>query len=157
MAYPDGFTYVSGPYDLRRFVVTSTSTFVARNPVILSGARTVIESNATRPYIIGIAQNDAASSIYGSEILVHVPTEQTVYATKVATGTAASSLSAGLAYNIAKSGNYFRLDVSSQASACAMIVPRGDGSTINSADSSVYVQFLKDFLGPFASNQSSAL
>lgn len=156
MAYPDGFTYVSGPYDLRRFVVASTATFVARNPVTISGARTIIESNTTRFYIAGIAQNDAANSIYGSEILVHVPTEQTVYAVKVPTGVAASALSAGFAYNIAKSNNYFRVDTSSQASACVMIVPRGDGSTINSADSTVYVQFLKDFLGPYASNQSSA-
>ena len=84
MAYPDGFTYISGPYELRRFNALSTATFKARNPVMLLGARTVGESSAaTNPFLIGIAQNDAANSIYGGEILVLVPNQATVFATKV--------------------------------------------------------------------------
>ena len=154
MAYPDGFTYVSGPYDLRRFQVASTATFKARNPVSLGAARTVIEATAINGSFIGIAQNDAANSIYGNEILVLVPTEQTVFATKVQTGVATSATSAGFAYAIEKSGDYLRLDSDSQATAKVIIVARGDGTTVASADSSVFVQFLKDLETPFASNQS---
>ena len=159
MAYPDGFTYVSGPYELRRFNILSTATFKARNPVMLGGARTVIEASvATSPGIIGIAQNDAANSVYGGEILVLVPNEQTVFATKVQTGVAASALSIGAAYNLEKAGDFFRVDTDSQASAKAVLVPRGDGvTTINSADSSVFVQFLKDWIYPFGSNASQTL
>jgi len=158
MAYPDGFTYISGPYELRRFTALSTATFKGRNPVMLGGTRTVIEASvATAPGIIGIAMNDAANSIYGGEILVMVPNEQTVFATKVQTGVAASALSAGQAYNLEKAGDYFRVDTDSQASAKAVIVPRGDGTTINSADSSVFVQFMKDWIYPFGSNASQTL
>ena len=154
MAYPDGFTYISGPYDLRRFQVLSTATFKARNPVTVDGSKRIAEATAASTSIAGIAQNDAANSIYGNEILVLIPTEQTVFATKVQTGVAASALSANLAYNIEKSGDYLRVDTDSQASARCVIVPRGDASTINSADSSVHVVFLKDLLSPFASNAS---
>ena len=154
MAYPDGFTYVSGPYDLRRFQVASTATFKARNPVGLGTARTVIEATAISGTVIGVAQNDAANSIYGNEVLVLVPTEQTVFATKVQTGVATSATSAGATYAIEKAGDYLRLDTDSQATPKVIIVPRGDGTTVASADSSVFVQFLKDNLLPFASNAS---
>lgn len=154
MAYPDGFTYISGPYEIRRMNILSTATFLARNPVSIDGSRRVIEATAINNTIFGVAQNDAASSIYGAEILVLVPNEQTVFATKVQTGTAASALSAGFAYALEKAGNYLRVDVDSQATAKVQIVPRGDGTTINSADSSVYVQFLQASLAPFASTTS---
>src|SRR5262245_29787853 len=143
---------------MRRFTVASTATFKGRNPVMLSGARTVIEASVTTsPGIIGIAQNDAANSVYGGEILVLIPNEQTVFATKVQTGVAASALSAGAAYNLEKAGDFFRVDTDSQASAKAVLVPRGDGTTINSVDSSVYVQFMKDWIYPFGSNASQTL
>lgn len=154
MAYPDGFTYISGPYEMRRMNILSTATFVGRNPVSLNGARVVIEATAINGSVIGVAQNDAASSIYGGEILILVPQENTVFATKVQTGVAASALSAGIAYAIEKSGNFLRVDTDSQATAKVIIVPRGDGTTVDSADSSVFVQFLKDVLTPFASNAS---
>lgn len=154
MAYADGFTYISGPYELRRMNVASTATFRARNPVSLNGARDVIEATAINGSVIGVAQNDAANSIYGNEILVLVPQENTVFATKVQTGVAASALSAGIAYAIEKSGNFLRVDTDSQATAKVIIVPRGDGTTADSADSSVFVQFLKNVLTPFASNAS---
>ena len=158
MAFPLGFTHISGPYELRRFNILSTATFKGRNPVMLGGARTVIEASiASAPGIIGIAQHDAASSIYGGEILVMVPNEQTVFATQVQTGVAASALSAGAAYNLEKAGDYFRVDTDSQASAKVVIVPRADGTTINSADSSVFVQFMKDWIYPFGSNASQTL
>src|SRR5580765_5823780 len=119
MAYPDGFTYVSGPYELRRFNVVSTATFKKGCLVNLNAARTIQEYGvaAGGNYITGIAQNDAASSVYGSEILVMVPNEQTVFATLCNTGLAASVLSQGFSYNVKKSGNNFRLDTASQASA----------------------------------------
>jgi len=154
VAYPDGFTYISGPYEMRRMNILSTATFVGRNPVSLNGARVVIEATAINGSVIGVAQNDAASSIYGGEILILVPQENTVFATKVQTGVAASALSAGIAYAIEKSGNFLRVDTDSQATAKVIIVPRGDGTTVDSADSSVFVQFLKDVLTPFASNAS---
>jgi len=156
VAYPDGFTYISGPYDLRRFQVLSTATFKARAPVSLGGARTIQESTASNLYIAGIAMNDAANSVYGSEILVMIPNEQTVFATICDTGLAASALSAGFSYNFKKSGNNFRLDTASQATARVTIVPRGDGTTLDSTDSSVYVQFLQTFVYPFASVASTA-
>jgi len=157
VAYPDGFTYISGPYEMRRFTVLSTATFKARAPVSIGGARTIQESTASNLYIAGIAMNDAANSIYGSEILVMVPNEQTVFATICDTGLAASVLSAGFSYNFKKSGNNFRLDTASQATARVTIVPRGDGTTLDSTDSSVYVQFLGQFVYPFASQVSTAL
>ena len=155
MAYPDGFTYVSGPYELRRFNVLSTATFKARVPVNLSAARVIQEMPIVSNYITGIAMNDAANSIYGSEILVMVPNEQTVFATITDTGLAASVLSQGFSYNIKKSGNNFRLDTASQATARVTIVPRGDGTTIDSTDSSIFVQFLQTFIYPFASVAST--
>lgn len=154
MPYPDGFTYISGPYEIRRFNILSTATFKARVPVSLTGARTVKESSVTETFLTGIAMNDAANSIYGSEILVLVPNEQTVFATITDTGLAASALSAGFSYNYKKSGNNFRLDTASQATARVTIVPRGDGSTIASADSSIYVQFAGNFIYPYASQSS---
>ena len=158
MAYPLGFTYISGPYEIRRFNILSTATFKGRNPVQLGGARTVIEASvATSPGIIGIAMNDAANSIYGSEILVLVPNQETVFATQVQTGVAASALSAGAAYNLEKAGDYWRVDTDSQASAKAVIVPRGDGTTVNSADSSVFIQFMANWLYPYSSTASQTL
>ena len=154
MAYALGFTYVSGPYEIRRANILSTATFLARNPVSLDGSRRVIESTAINNSVFGVAQNDAGSSIYGGEILVMVPNEQTVFATQVQTGVAASALSAGFAYALEKAGNYLRVDIDSQATAKVQIVSRGDGTTINSADSSVFVQFLGASLLPFASTTS---
>ena len=140
---------------MRRFTVLSTATFKARAPVSLGAARTIQESTVTNNYIAGIAMNDAANSIYGSEILVMVPNEQTVFATIVDTGVAASALSAGLSYPFKKSGNNFRIDTTSQTSARLTLVPRGDGSTLTSADSSIFVQFLQTFIYPFASVAST--
>ncbi len=154
MPYPDGFTYVSGPYEIRRFNVLSTATFKARVPLEMGPARTVRESITSETFLVGIAMNDAANSIYGSEILVMVPNSQTVFATICDTGLAASALSAGFSYNYKKSGNNFRIDTASQASARVTIVPRGDGTTINSADSSIHVQFLQNFIYPYNSNAS---
>ena len=158
MAYALGFTYISGPYEIRRFNNTSTATYKGRNPVMLSGARTLIEQSvSTAPYTVGIAMNDSANSVYGTEMLVLIPNQQTVFATQVQTGVAASALSAGFSYNLEKAGDYFRVDTDSQATPRVTIVPRGDGTTINSADSSVFVQFLANALYPFSSVQSSAL
>ena len=163
MAYQDGFTYVEGPMQIRTSTLSSLATVRARNPVALEAAsRTVIEATASDDtWIYGIIQHDAADSIGGplaGKVSVIVPTPDTVFATKVQTGVAASALTIGQVFNIEKSGNHFRVDVDSIASGRVVLVERDiSGSAIDSADSSVYVQFLQDFIGPFNSNQSRRL
>lgn len=157
MAYPNGFNYVSGPLRYVLSAVSSTATFVARVPVTLSDDRTLIEADSDSTAIFGIAHHDAANSIYAGKCLVEVPTEQTVYAVKVQTGVATSLLSIGQSYGVEKSGNYLRLDADSQATTYLTIVPREDGSTCDSADSTVFVTILGDRLGVFGSNASISI
>ena len=158
MPYPTlGFRYIQGQSELRRSAVSSTATFLAGNPVTLSDDRTLIEADSDSTAIFGIAENDAADTLPGTQsglILVRVPYPDTVFALPVQTDAASSILSIGQSYNIEKSGNHFRLDTDSQGTSMVTIVPRGDGSTIDSADSSVYVQFLGDRLGVFNSQAS---
>jgi len=154
MAYGNGFTYVEGPIKYVRSTVSSTATFKGRNPVTLSDDRTLIEAASDTTAIFGIAAHDAANSIYAGSCLVEIPTAQTVYAVKIQTGVSGSAVSAGQSYNIEKSGNYLRLDTDSQSTPLVTIVPRQDGSTIDSADSSVFCHFLGDVIGVFGSNAS---
>lgn len=154
MAYPNGFNYVSGPLRYVLSTVSSTATFKGRNPVTLNDDRSVGEAASDTTALFGIASHDAADSIYAGKCLIEVPTEQTVYAVKVQTGVATSALSIGQSYGIEKSGNYLRLDADSQATAFLTIVPRDDGSTCDSADSTVFVTILGNKLGVFGSNAS---
>ena len=157
MAYPLGFTYVKGPIRYLLSTISSTCTVKARNPVSLTGlGRTIVEASSTQSSVWGIATHDAADSIYPGKMLVEIPTEQTIYATQVQTGVAASALSAGQAYAIEKSGNYIRLDADSQVTAKLLIVPRDDGSTVDSNDSSVFVSFLGNML-ILGSNSSTSI
>ncbi len=162
MAYPDGFTYVEGPYNIRWSVVSSAATFRIRNPVVMADvSRALQEADSGSTAIYGIALANAADSIGGplaARCPVMVPTEQTVFATKVQTGVAASGLEIGETFDIEKSGNFFRVDTDSKSSARVVLVERGtSGAAIDSADSSVHVQFLRDAIYPFGSNASLRL
>jgi len=160
MAYPNGFTYVSGGIAGRFWsTVSSTATFRAFNPVTLSDDRTLIEAASDMSAFFGIAQNNAADSIGGvgaGKCLVEVPLPETVYAVKIQTGVAASAISVGQAYGIEKSGNYLRLDTDSQTTPMLTIVGRQNGTVIDSADSSVFVRWHADRLGLLSSTGSIA-
>ena len=165
MAYPDGFTYVEGPYNIRWSTVSSVATFRIRNPVVMEDvARTVNElADSRTTAIYGIAMSNAADSIGGplaGKVPIMVPTEQTVFATKVQTGVSAAVLELGTTFELEKSGNFFRInsDLNSTASARVVLVERGtSGSALDSADSSVHIQFLKNAIFPFGSNASLRL
>lgn len=154
MAYPDGFNYVSGPLRYVLSTVSSTATFVARVPVTLNDDRSVGEAASDTTALFGVAHHNAADSIYAGKCLIEIPTGQTVYAVKVQTGVATSALSIGQSYGIEKSGNYLRVDTDSQATPFVTLVPRDDGSTCDSADSTVFVTFLGNKLGVFGSDAS---
>ena len=71
------------------------------------------------------------------------------------TGTVASNLSSGATLGQAKSGNSWYLQKSgSTVTALYVVVPREDGSTLDSTDSSVFVQVLGIVPRPF--NESAA-
>ena len=159
MAYVDGFTHVEGGYNIRWSTVSSLATFRRGNPVMYEAeSRTIIEFTSDATAIYGIAQANAADSIGGplaGIVPIAVPMEDSVWATKVQTGVAASALTIGQVFDLEKSGNFFRVDVDSIASGRVILIERGtSGAAIDSADSSVHVQFLKDFQAPFGSNAS---
>lgn len=154
MGYPNGFSYVKGPVSYVLSRLSSTCTVRARNPVTLSDDRTIIEAASDTSFIYGIAAHDAADSIRSGYILVEIPTPETIYAAPVQTGVATSVYSVGQAFGIEKSGNYLRPDTDSAVSFLLAVVPRDDYSTVASDDSSVWVHWLGDVLGVFASNAS---
>jgi len=156
MAFPNGWSYVKGPIKYVRSNVSSICTVKARNPVTLDAGRRVIEAASDTTGIYGIASHDAADSIYPGVMLVEVPQAETIYAIKVGTGAAASELSIGQSIGLEKSGNYIIGDEDSGTSPLVTIVPRDDGTTLDSADSTVFVHILGDHLGVFGSNASSS-
>ena len=153
--YPPGFNYVSGPWELRLFPVSSTSTFAARNPLYVDAKGVVAQYTAGVGSIAGIAMSGSSKSdsVAGVNcVLVGIPGVDTVFATKVQTGVATSSLTAFQAYNIELNTEHFRLDVDSTVTKIVQIVPRGDGtSDALSADSTVNVRFVRGILEPFGS------
>lgn len=157
MAYPNGWSYVCGPKKYVLSTLSSTCTVRKGNPVTLSDDRTVIEADSDSTAIYGIAAHDAADSIYAGKILVEVPTAETVYAIKVGSAAAASEVSAGQSIDVEKSGNYIIGNEDSQASPMVTIVPREDFTTLDSADSTVWVTILGDKLGVFGSNASVSI
>jgi hypothetical protein len=160
MGYPSkGFTYIQGPLCMRLSTVSSTATFKAGNPVTYSDDRTIIEAGSDTSVIVGIAQADAANSIGGTlagKILIGIPTSETVFVAKVNGGVAASLLSSGATLGLVKNGNYLEVGTSN-GSETVVIVERGDGTTVDSADSSVYVQFLGNVVGPYGSNAGTPI
>lgn len=148
MAYQPGFTYVSGPLSIREFNLASTATVRANNPVMLNGASDIIESLATAQTLAGFIQHDAANSVPAGKCLVVVPTERTIFASIVTGGVAASTVSSGATLGHAKTGNNFYV-TTSPTTAIYVVVPREDGSTIDSTDSSVWVQVIGQQHRPF--------
>ena len=148
MAYPPGFTYVYGPVQIREFNLTSTTTVKINNPVMISGAGTIIESLATAQTLAGFIQHDAANSVPPGKCLVMVPSERAVFASIVTGGVAASALSSGATLGHAKTGNNFYV-TGSPTTAIYVVVPREDGSTVDSTDSSVWVQVIGQQHRPF--------
>jgi hypothetical protein len=150
MAYPVGFTYVSGPLFIREFNLTSTTTVKGIQPVMISGAGTIIESLATSQTLAGFILHDAVNSVPAGKCLVAVPADgRTIWASIVTTGVAASALSSGATLGMAKSGNSWYL-TGSPTTAIFVVVPREDGSTIDSTDSSIFVQVIGQQVRPFA-------
>jgi len=156
-SYPKGFSYVKGTFQTFRSAISSTATFKGGNPVAYSYGRTLVEAASNSTQIVGIALHDAANSIYAGSCLVQRLFPDTVFATIVQTGVSASALSAGEVYGIEKSGNHLRIDPDSRTTPMVVIVPRDDGSTIDSTDSSVWVMFLGQVIGPFTSSTSTTL
>ena len=160
MAYQNGFTYIQGPFEMRKSTVSIAGSggFKRGDPVTLDDDRAVIGAASDTSYIFGIAMHDAGDSIGGTQTSlaeILIPTAQTVFACKITGGLAASALSVGEALSIASaSGRIGFLGTRSAGTEHCVIVPRGDGSTIDSADSSVYVQFIGNVVGVFGSNAS---
>ena len=153
-SYADGFSYVKGPFETFVSVISSTATFRKGAPLTYSDDRTLIEAGSDTTALVGIALHDAANSVYAGKALVQKILPNTIWATKIETDVSASAISAGQAYNIEKSGNNLRLDVDSQSTPMVVIVPREDGTTIDSGDSSVWVTFVQNQVGLYASNAS---
>ena len=153
-SYGNGFQYVSGTHKTFWSTVSSTATFKAGNPVQYGLGRTLTEADSQATMIVGIAQHDAANSIIAGQILVLAAYPDTVFASKIATNIAGSALSVGQAMDLTKSGNFVR-PANSRVTPAVVIVPREDGSTIDSTDSSIWVQFLGVKFGPYASSAST--
>jgi hypothetical protein len=151
MGHPKGgFTYVSGPLNIRAFNLKSTVTVKAFMPVRQNGAGDLIESQGTDSTLAGFILHDAANSVPAGKALVLVAADRTVFVGTAGAGVTASTASSGLTLGIQKSGNswYFANSASTQ-SAMFIVVPREDGSTLDSTDSSVWVQVLGSAKYPF--------
>ena len=156
MAYPPGFNYVSGEFTIRRFPVTSTGTFLKRNPVSIGADGVVSEFSLPAVSIAGIAMSDSSESeaIAGvNTVLVGVFGDDTIFATKIQTNVATSALTAYNAFNLEKATNHWRPDTDSTVTKWVQLVPRGDGTVdARSDDSTVLVQFMQGKQEPFRSN-----
>ena len=157
MGYQDGFTYVSGPAPkVILSTVSSVCTGRARNPVTLDARGFVIDVASDATAIFGILQHNAADSLV-NKCYIEMPTQYTVYATKVQTGAATSIFSYGRGYAIEKSGNHFRLDTDSQLTPMLSLIPRDNGAMVDSDDSSVWVTWFADVLGVWGSTSSISI
>jgi len=161
MVFQDGWSYVKGPIKFVWSDISSTATFVARNPVTLSDDRTVIEAASDTTAIFGIANNNAVDSLPGpslsGKVLIEIPTDETVYAIKIGTGAATSEVSIGQSFEIEKSGNFLIGNEDSQGTNMVIVVPRDDGSTLDSDDSTVFVTILGERIGVFGSHTSTTI
>ena len=155
MAYPPGFNYVSGGFTLRRFPVSSTLTFVKRNPVSIGANGVVSQFSEPAVSIAGIAMSDSSESesVAGvNTVLVGIPCEDTVFAVKVQTGVATSALTAYNAFNLELATEHWRVDTDSTVTKWVQLVPRGDGTVdALSVDSTVNVQLMLGKSEPFRS------
>ena len=152
MAYLKGaFTYVSGPLFIREFNLASAATVKQGMPVKLDGAGNIIESLGTDSVLAGFILHDAANSVPAGKCLLAIPGDaRTVFVATSGSGVAASNLSSGATLGQFKSGNSWFLSASgSTISAMYVVVPREDGSTLDSTDSSVFVQVIGNLQRPF--------
>ena len=151
MGHPKGgFAYVSGPLTLRSFNLASAATVKANMPVRVNGAGNIIESQGTDSILAGFITHDAANSVPPGKALVLVPTDETILVGTAASGVVASLASSQLTLGHFKSGNSWYFDASgSTVSALYVIVPREDGSTLDSTDSSIWVQCIGAQVSPF--------
>ena len=156
MAYPLGFTYVSGDVERVWSDVSSTATFLRGMVVTLSNDHTVIAAASDTTTIYGVAENDAANSLAGAsgKALILVPNRDTIFASQVQTGVATSATSQGMSYNLEQAGNYLRVDTDSRTTPLVQIVGDQYGNTVRSVDSSVFVKFLGNVIGIYGSNAS---
>ena len=153
MAYVKGaFTYVSGPLFIREFNLNSAATVKQGMPVRLNGAGDLIESQGTDSVLAGFILHDAVNSVPPGKALVAVPADgRTVFVATGNTSVTASTASSGLTLGQVKSGNsWFLIKSGSTVSAMYVVVPREDGSTLDSTDSSVFVQVIGNIATPFA-------
>ena len=151
MGHPKGgFGYVSGPLSIRAFNLNSAATVKAFMPCRVNGAGNLIESQGTDSILAGFILHNAADSLPAGKALVMVGTPETVFVGTAAAGVAASTASSQLTLGQIKSGNswYFSLSAST-VSALYVIVPRNDGSTLDSTDSSIWVQIIQAQSSPF--------
>lgn len=135
-----------GNWSNRRFTTTSTATFRQWAPVSLSSAGLLQEcaGGYANQKLLGIALHASADSFPAGEVLVAIPGFGATALSKIQTGVATSATSIGLAYDIEKSGNNFRIDPDTSAStSSAMVYIVG---AVNSADSTVEIGFTDNCL-----------
>ena len=151
MGHPKGgFAYVSGPLNIRAFNLKSTATVKAFMPVRQNGAGDLIESQGTDSTFAGFILHDAANSVPAGKALVLVPADRTIFVGTAAAGVTASTASSGLTLGVFKSGNsWYLANSASSQSALFIVVPREDGSTLDSTDSSVWLSVLGSAKYPF--------
>jgi hypothetical protein len=151
MGHPKGgFGYVSGPLNIRAFNLKSTATVKAFMPCRVNGAGDLIESQGTDSILAGFILHDAANSVPPGKALVAVPNSQNVFVGTAAAGVTASVASSQLTLGQFKSGNsWYFMASGSTVSALYAIVPREDGSTLDSTDSSIWVQVIQETVSPF--------
>lgn len=151
MGHPKGgFNYVSGPLSVRAFNIASAATVKAFMPCRMNGAGNIIESQGTDSILAGFILHDAANSTPAGKCLLMVGTPQTVFVGTAASGVVASNSSSQLTLGQFKSGNSWYFDASgSTVSALYVIVPREDGSTLDSTDSSIWVQIIQAQSSPY--------
>jgi hypothetical protein len=140
---------VSGPADIRAFNLASTATVKAFQPVKINAAGAIVESLGTDSVLAGFILHDAANSVPPGKCLVMVPNDDTIFAGTAAAGLT-SNTSSGQTLGVTKSGNSWYLEVSASTKiGMFIVVLREDGSTIDSNDSSVWVQVIQGASYPF--------
>ena len=140
--------------------MTSNASFKANNPVTIGLGGLVTEvATSDESFIFGIARNDAADSLGGvlaGKCLIEIPTGDTIYAIKCGTAGTASEFSVGMSFDIEKSGNYVIGNEDSSTTPFVTVIPRDDFSTIDSADSTVWVQIIGNRIGPIGANAADS-
>lgn len=152
MAYPQGFSYIKGPLNIQEFTQASATTFSINSPVMIDSTGSIIESKATSGYITGFAMSNSSASVPAGKCIVVIPNERTIFASICTTGASAANCASGSTGFHVKSGNTFFFvpsGVSAFGTNLYTIVPREDGSTIDSTDSSVWLVVNGQNLLPF--------